>query len=809
MENDPVLNAIDERVNAYSEKMAAVSEDFQKLFKQAGTTTRTEEEEREEKKAAKGQQKIADETARRTAKIKEYSIKVSQAVAQAELDIRQAKIDTMKDGFDKAVAQVNLNYDRLVAENKKRETDMIEDLKDKMALEWLDKNPKAAKEQQAEYRASLNLTAADLAPEQRNMLQAYSEAADEMRRQGNKEALEEMLADVMTYEQQRLKIAEEYEEKRNALYEKDKDGNVTATLRQGVTRGNAEELNLQEQNALQAIDEQFAQREDTYKAWCEEIADMTIEELEKALADAKKALEEAEKSGTGGTGLAAAKAKVNTAEKSLSQARAENEAGPGKRGIKEWEDLYTVLQECGRGVESIGDTVGGVAGEIISSAGGILASTLSMIDGIVTLVDNSSMGIQATSKAAANAIATVEKASVILTVISSALQIATAIANMFNNDNKKQEEIERLQERIDQLQWELDNADIVRLQQNSGKAIDRVRQALSETRAELIRDKLAVNDVAGAFRAWFQNVSKNQELLAKSAQKIADAYADIAYSADKALGEEKYENAQEQLKNIAQQQILINEQIRNEQSKKDTDNSKIGDWERQIEELGAQAVAIINDMVEDIIGGSAADIAGELGDAFFEAFQSGEDYAEAWGAKVKEIVGDIVKRMLVQKYLEDPLGEIFDKYKNKWFANGQFAGLQVVMDSMSGFANDLNAVGGRFEEIWEALPDSVKDMIGVAEEATREASGKGIAAASQESVDELNGRATAIQGHTCSISENTKLLLATANLILQSVMNIESNTEGLSTRMANIEDDVRDMRGAVNDISLKGIKIKN
>ncbi len=38
--------------------------------------------------------------------------------------------------------------------------------------------------------------------------------------------------------------------------------------------------------------------------------------------------------------------------------------------------------------------------------------------------------------------------------------------------------------------------------------------------------------------------------------------------------------------------------------------------EQKIEELGAQAVAIINDMVEDIIGGSSSDIAKELGDAF-------------------------------------------------------------------------------------------------------------------------------------------------------------------------------------------------
>ena len=814
--NDPVLNAIDERINRYTKKMSEVSSEFQGLFEQAGTTTKTKAEERDEERAAKEQQKIANETAQRNEKIREYSDKVSEAVTQAEFDIRQAQINAMDDGYEKTVAQVQLNYDRLIAENDKRAQKMIEDLKDKKTLEWLNQNPKATKEQEIEYRASLNLTTADLSSEQQAMLRSYAEIARQIQVNGNRAALDDMLKDVLTYEQQRTEIAEEYEKKRKALYQTDEQGNYVLDangnrqLREGVTQGNVDELDLQEQNALQAVDEQFAQREETYRAWCNEIANYTLEQLQAVLEQAEAELNELESSGTAsGSQLSTARAKVTTAKKKVSEANAKNSVSPDKRSIKEWEDLYKTLLECEREFESIGDTVGGVAGEIISTAGSIMTSSLSMINGIVSLVNMSSQGIQGTATAAATAIQTVEKASVILTIISAALQIAMQIVNLFNNDEKKQEEIEALQSRIDQLQWELDNADIVRLQENSGRAIDRIRQTLSETKAELIQNKLAVNDVAGAWRTLFSTVSNNQELLAKSAEKIADAYADIAYSADKALGAEKYESSRDQLENIAKQQLLIQQQINAENDKKDTDHGKIEEWERQIEELGQQAVAVINDMVEEIIGGSAADIASELGDAFFDAFQDGEDYAEAWGDKVKDIVGDVIKRMLVSKYLEEPLGEIFDKYKNKWFKDGQFMGLDAVIASMSGFANDLNAVGQDFAEIWEALPDSVKNMFNVTEEATREASEKGIATASQESVDELNGRATAIQGHTYSISENTKLLVATANLILQSVLNIEGNTDGLSTRMANVESDVRDMRNTVNDLALKGIKIKS
>lgn len=804
--SDPVLNEIDERINKYSEKMTAVSSDFQKLFEQAGTTTKTKQEKEEDEKQAKEQQKIADETAQRTAKIKEYSTKVSEAISQAEIDIRQAQINELEDGYEKTVLQVQLNYDRLILENTKRAQKMLEDLKDKKVLEWLNQNPKATKEQEVEYRASLNLTTADLSLEQQSMLKSYEKVAQEIKVKGNKQALDDMLQDVLTYEQQRTEIAEEYAKKRESLYETDKDGNKK--LRQDVTQGNVDELNRSEQEAYQSIDEQFAQREAVYQAWCDKIADMTLEQLKQVLQQAEQELAELEKNGGSSDKIAVARAKVSTAKKNVEKAQAKSDVSPNKRSIKEWEDLYKTLLECERQFESIGDTVGGVAGEIISTAGSITTASLSMINGIMQLVNMSTTGIQGTATAASKAISTVEKASVILTIISAAMQIAMQIVNLFNSDDKKQEEIEALQDRIDQLQWELDNADVVRLQENSGKAVERVRRALAETYKELLKNKIAVNDVAGAWRLLFSNVSNNSELLQKTAEKLATAYANIAYTADKALGGEKYSNAQEQLKNLAQQQLLIQEQIRNEEDKKKTDHGKISDWERQIEELGQQAVSVINEMVEDIIGGSSSDIANELADAFFEAFQAGEDYAEAWGDKVKDIVADVMKRMLVSKFLEEPLGQIFDKYKAKWFKDGQFVGLDAVINSMSGFAADLNAVGADFAKIWEALPDNVKSMFEVTADATREASEKGIATASQESVDELSGRATAIQGHTYSISENTKIILSVVNMILQSVLNIEKHAEGISRSVERIESSTKEIKDTVNDFDLKGLKLK-
>ena len=367
------------------------------------------------KRAEKERQQIADETAERNRQIAEYAQSVQDANAQAELDIRQSEIANMEEGYEKQKAQIGLNYDRLIAENKKREQEMIDALTDAKVLEWQNDNPKATKAETIAYRASLNLTVADLTQEQRDQLEAYQRLADESRVRGNKEALNAMLQDSLTYEQRRAQIAEEYQKKIEALYEHDengarvKDESGNDKLKEGVTQGNVDELNYQQEQAVNAIDEQFAQREETYKAWCNEIANLTLEQLIAILEQAEAELDKAKKEGVDGEQLAVARAKVTTAKNNVAAAKAKADLNPDKRSIKEWEDLYKTLNECEKQFEDIGKTIGGVAGEIIQTAGEISSSALSMINGIVQLVNMSTTGVKGAATAASTAIQTVEK----------------------------------------------------------------------------------------------------------------------------------------------------------------------------------------------------------------------------------------------------------------------------------------------------------------------------------------------------------------------------------------------------------------
>ena len=495
-----------------------------------------------------------------------------------------------------------------------------------------------------------------------------------------------------------------------------------------------------------------------------------------------------------------------------------------------YKSFATQLRSVGGVVSDIGgkaknlasifsDNVAMGIGKALDTIDAVLDATATVIDAIgdtgksvseamATTAEASGAAMQSTAQAAATSISTVEKASVILAVISAALQIATAIANLFNDDDEKQKEIENLQRRIDQLQWELDNADAVRLQNNVGDAVKKLRDIYAETTQEVLRLHLTSQQYGNAWTRMFARMRYDSEVYEKSVEKIADAYAKVAYTADKALGGKKYDEGRNQLKNLAEQQLLIQKQINAEQSKKKTDHGKIEEWQRQIQEIAEEMATIINEMLENIIGYTAADLASELGDAFFEAFKEGEDAAEAWGEKVNDIVADILKRMMIQELLEKPIGDIFDRYKKKWFGeDGVFRGFDAVKNSLTDFAGELNVLVTDFSDAMNELPDELKSfLIGDAE---REGTSKGIATASQDSVDENNARLTTIQGHTYTLVQGMNDLNRTGNAVLDKLTGIEKNTSETNDKLDKVDKNIKEIRNTVDDIDRKGLKLRS
>lgn len=695
-------------------------------------------------KAEKARQE-AENAAKKAASDQERNLKeLTKQLQKLRDDALQAEVDSMKEGTAKKLAQIDLDYQKRARAIQEAE-ERIRELQ----------GGELTKGQQAQIKA-LNDANNAQRTEERASVSSISISPEGLASTINKniQSWDEYLKAYGTFREKLQATKDIYDRK----------------IENAGSIGERKALEAERDAAVAEIEVQAGQ-------WVRELTGKTMDELSALKAELEASLQALESeynaldSSDSAQGqklrgeINQTQAKINAVDKAASSTK----LAPKDNAIKKWQRLERTLGDIADGFEGIGDAVGGTTGEVISAAGEIATNAASMISSIVTLTESSAAAITTTSTTAASAIKAVERASVILAIIQAVLTIATKIASLFNNDDEKQAKIDRLQGRIEQLQWELDNANAIRLQENSFNAIQKVKDAYNDATKAILSAYGKLSPFGEAIVKRI-NAAKIEE---KAIKSIADAYSNLKYTDSNLLGENKFSDTRDKLNNLAEQQLLLQKQINAENDKKKTDKSKIKEWERQIQELGEEAAEVINEVVETIIGGTAEDIAKELGDAFIEAFLEGEDAAKAWGEKVDEIVADIMKQMLVSKFVEERIGDIFDQYKSKWFKDGVFVGIDGVIDSMGNFADDLNKVGEEFQAIWDSLPAETKELLGNAGAARQEATERGFQTMSQDTGDELNGRFTDIQGKVTDI--RGYVMAQTQSII------------GLLTSMANIE----------------------
>lgn len=695
-------------------------------------------------KAEKARQE-AENAAKKAASDQERNLKeLTKQLQKLRDDALQAEVDSMKEGTAKKLAQIDLDYQKRARAIQEAE-ERIRELQ----------GGELTKGQQAQIKA-LNDANNAQRTEERASVSSISISPEGLASTINKniQSWDEYLKAYGTFREKLQATKDIYDRK----------------IENAGSIGERKALEAERDAAVAEIEVQAGQ-------WVRELTGKTMDELSALKAELEASLQALESeynaldSSDSAQGqklrgeINQTQAKINAVDKAASSTK----LAPKDNAIKKWQRLERTLGDIADGFEGIGDAVGGTTGEVISAAGEIATNAASMISSIVTLTESSAAAITTTSTTAASAIKAVERASVILAIIQAVLTIATKIASLFNNDDEKQAEIDRLQGRIEQLQWELDNANAIRLQENSFNAIQKVKDAYNDATKAILSAYGKLSPFGEAIVKRI-NAAKIEE---KAIKSIADAYSNLKYTDSNLLGGNKFSDTRDKLNNLAEQQLLLQKQINAENDKKKTDKSKIKEWERQIQELGEEAAEVINEVVETIIGGTAEEIAKELGDAFIDAFMEGENAAEAWGEKVDEIVANIVRQMLISRFLEEEIGKVFDKYKAKWFKDGVFLGMKNVTDSMSGFADDLNKVGETFQAVWDSLPAETKELLGNAGAARQEATERGFKAMSQDTGDELNGRFTDIQGKVTDI--RGYVMAQTQSII------------GLLTSMANIE----------------------
>lgn len=185
----------------------------------------------------------------------------------------------------------------------------------------------------------------------------------------------------------------------------------------------------------------------------------------------------------------------------------------------------------------------------------------------------------------------------------------------------------------------------------------------------------------------------------------------------------------------------------------------------------------------------AGDIGDQLSDALVDAFRNGDLYSavDDFHGKMTSTIEDIVSQLVFSAVFKDLFNELEKRFNDSFKAGGD----QSITDDLIWFDKIYK---GNLDKYKEAMDQAKAELEGQGYDAwssdTRTGTSKGIANASQDSVDELNGRATAIQGYTYNIQENTSALVRHSASMLEHLSGIRDNT----ARLEAIEKIARDIR---------------
>ena len=290
--------------------------------------------------------------------------------------------------------------------------------------------------------------------------------------------------------------------------------------------------------------------------------------------------------------------------------------------------------------------------------------------------------------------------------------------------------------------------------------------------------------------------------LERSIQKHAEAvkqlkadYEQLERAVDKALGTAVYDNQKASIENLKKQRQEYQAMMADEQSKKKSDSGKIDEYKSAITDINNQISDMLDSIKEELLGTDLKSIVEDLGSSIIDAFSSGEDAATAWGNKVNDIVGSIVKNLLLQE-MEAPIGNIINSYLSKWVGSDGTLLMSTddIINQATQMGDELKAFGDNMDAILEALPDNVKKYLTDSSSSSSSSSSSlsgSVQSVTEQTADVISGQMNAIRINQIEslntlrnqlialnmIANNTTIHLTKLDTIISSLSNIaNSNT---------------------------------
>lgn len=302
---------------------------------------------------------------------------------------------------------------------------------------------------------------------------------------------------------------------------------------------------------------------------------------------------------------------------------------------------------------------------------------------------------------------------------------------------------------------------------------------------------VVVNAVVDVIKAICGNQDKQiEESIKKHEQQInrlSNAYNQLKWEIDKALGEDYYQKQGKAIENLRKQNAELREQARLEASKKKSDSEKIDDFtEKQAQNL-RNIQDIIQEITEEVTQTTASEFSDQLADGITELFSTGMSKSQIKKTSeqiAQEIMANAVKAAVSKQFLTGPLQAAMKQLQAAMGfdseGNGTFDGL--TPQEQQAFKDRVHAIAANYAEAMKVYEDLYKELDG----ADTTTLAGAIAGASQESIDLLAGQTNAVR-------ENQ---VTSIDLLREQLIHLASIDARVGEANSIIRDIYNELRGA-------------
>lgn len=286
--------------------------------------------------------------------------------------------------------------------------------------------------------------------------------------------------------------------------------------------------------------------------------------------------------------------------------------------------------------------------------------------------------------------------------------------------------------------------------------------------------------------------AKQQRENNKLIEKLNRSIDDLNYSMQDLAGTDVWDNMTEQMRQLEQQQALLQANLDLELAKKHGDSEQAQDMQDQIDEAEKKIKDLTRDIKTQILG-TGDELSEALTNPLVDAFKQGENAARSWRDAVRNYVGDVLKEVLLTKVVAPRLQAILDDFFS--LAGGtdsaSIAALFNNEDEVSKLVDSLDAEGNGIISIFDALPQKLKDLIAYNSD-TQTLSG-GIEGITEDTARTLEGLSNsmlaqlilqtgylqATEGNTSAQLNQLKQMVAETRVMKQMTMDIRDAIEQL------------------------------